>query len=228
MVGDAILSARHFIIATGARPIIPPINGLDTVEYLTHEKIWDLTTLPRQLTVIGGGPIGCELAQALCRLGAGVTVLEDSPRILLQEEPEVSELVQQQMAEDDVMFRLNSRAQHVWNQDGEIHIIAGGQELTTDALLLSVGRRPAVDGLDLVKAGVDHSRARITSTTPCGPASRTSTPPETAPAAISSPIMPDFEGSWRHAMPFSTGRPPWCWNGCPRPLSPTRKSLTSA
>ncbi|MDA0733311.1 MAG: mercuric reductase [Chloroflexi bacterium] len=160
-VGEARLSAHRFLIATGAHPFIPPIDGLDSVDYLTYESIWDLESLPKRLVVIGGGPIGCELAQALCRLGAGVTLLEDDTRILPQEEPEVSALIQQQMAEDGVEFRLNSRAQRIWKQDGEIHIVAGGQELTGDALLLSVGRRPTVDGLDLEQAGIEYSSRGI-------------------------------------------------------------------
>ena len=157
MVDEVSLTAHRFLIATGARPFIPPIDGLDSVDYLTYESIWDLEALPRNLMVIGGGPIGCEFAQALCRLGAGVTLLEDDVRILPQEEPEVSAVVQQQMAQDGVVFRLNSRAQRIRNQDGEIHILAGGQEFTGDALFLSVGRRPTVDGLNLEKAGVEYS-----------------------------------------------------------------------
>lgn len=155
------LSARRFIICTGAHPFVPPIDGLDSVDFLTYEDIWNLEELPKDLVVIGGGPIGCELAQALGRLGGGVTVLEDDLRILPQEEPEVSAVIMEQMSRDGVNFRLNSRAQRIWNQEGKIHIEAGGEELSCESLLLSVGRRPTVDGLDLENAGIEYSNRGI-------------------------------------------------------------------
>lgn len=84
---DAELKARRILIATGVGPLIPPIPGLDQVGYLTYETIWDLEVLPEHLLLVGGGPIGCELAQAFRRLGSRVSLVEAMPRILLQDEP---------------------------------------------------------------------------------------------------------------------------------------------
>ena len=83
--GDDTLTGRRFLIATGARPAVPPISGIDDVDFLTYETLWDLEELPRSFIVIGGGPIGCEMAQAFCRLGSHVTLLEAGPRILPQD-----------------------------------------------------------------------------------------------------------------------------------------------
>jgi pyruvate/2-oxoglutarate dehydrogenase complex dihydrolipoamide dehydrogenase (E3) component len=149
------------IIATGAQPLIPPIDGLDSINYLTYETVWNLETMPRQMLVAGGGPVGCELAQAFCRLGARVTLLESGPRLLPHDEPEASELVAQAMVKDGIDLRLNARAKRAWKNGDEIHIAAGSQELAGDTLLLAVGRRPTVDNLDLEKAGVEYDSRSI-------------------------------------------------------------------
>ena len=94
------LRARRFIIATGAKPLVPGIPGLDRIDYLTYETVWGLEKLPKPLLVVGAGPIGCELAQAFCRLGSNVTLLEAAPRILLNDEPEAAELLSQHLVED--------------------------------------------------------------------------------------------------------------------------------
>ena len=87
------LSARSIVIATGARPFVPPIPGIEEVGYLTSDTVWELRQLPARLVVLGGGPIGSELTQAFARLGAKVTQVEMAPRLLMREDPEVSELV---------------------------------------------------------------------------------------------------------------------------------------
>ena len=156
-LGDTRLTARRFLIATGARPTVPPLPGLDGVKYLTYETVWDLEELPRHLIVVGAGPIGCELAQAFVRLGAGVTLLEAGPRILPQDEPEAAELIARRLSEDGVDVRLGTLAQRVWQSGEEIHVALDGQELAGDALLLAAGRQPVVAGLGLEKAGVDYS-----------------------------------------------------------------------
>lgn len=160
-VDGQTLTARRFIIATGAHPFVPPIDGLDTIDYLTYQSVWNLEVLPQSLTVVGGGPIGCELAQAFCRLGSEVTLVEEESRVLPQEEPEASQVIRQRMAGEGVEFLLNSRVQRVWQQDGATHLVAGDSELTTQALLLSVGRRPTVDGMELERAGIEYSSRGI-------------------------------------------------------------------
>jgi pyruvate/2-oxoglutarate dehydrogenase complex dihydrolipoamide dehydrogenase (E3) component len=159
--GDVRLDARRFLIVTGARPFIPPVPGLDEVGYLTYETIWDLEELPEHLIVVGGGPVGCELAQAFCRLGARVTLLEAAPRILLQDDPEAADLVAQRLTEDGVDLRLGSAVQQVWRSSDGIHVGLDEAEVVGDALLLSVGRQPNVSALELEKAGVAYTAKGI-------------------------------------------------------------------
>ena len=156
--GDQLkLTARRFIIATGAKPFIPPIPGLEDVDYLTYETVWDLRVLPSRLIVVGAGPIGCELAQAFCRLGSSVTLVEGADRVLLQDEPEAAELISRQLSQDGVSVRLNSIVQRAWQDGDGIHVEVGGSEVVGDALLLTVGRTPNISGLGLENAGVVHS-----------------------------------------------------------------------
>ena len=159
--GSIKLTARRFIIATGDRPFSPPIPGLEEVEYLSYETVWDLRELPSRLIVVGAGPIGCELAQAFCRLGSSVTLVEGADRVLLPDEPEVAELVSHQFSQDGVSLRLNSPARRAWQDSEGIHLDAGGAEIVGDAFLMSVGRNPNGDGLGLDEAGVAHSTKGI-------------------------------------------------------------------
>jgi pyruvate/2-oxoglutarate dehydrogenase complex dihydrolipoamide dehydrogenase (E3) component len=153
-VGNATLTAKRVIIATGAQPLIPLINGLDSLDYLTYETIWGLEALTRRLLVVGGGPVGCELAQAFCRLGSTVTLLEIGPRVIPHDEPEASDVVAQALVEEGVDLHVNARAERAWKNGNEIHLDTNGQELAGDTLLLAVGRRPTTDGLGLENAGV--------------------------------------------------------------------------
>jgi len=116
------LTARRFIIATGAKPFVPPIPGLEEVDYLTYETVWALRELPARLIVVGAGPIGCELAQAFCRLGSSVILIEGADRILLQDEPEVAELLSRQLTQEGVDLRLGSAVQRAWQGDDGIHV----------------------------------------------------------------------------------------------------------
>ena len=127
--GDTKLSSHRFLIATGARPIVPPIPGIDDVSYLTYETVWDMEEMPRHLMVVGAGPIGCELAQAFCRMGAKVTLLEAGPRVLLQDEPEAGDLIARCLVQDGVDLRLGSSAQRVWQHETTIHVGLGDEEL---------------------------------------------------------------------------------------------------
>jgi len=161
VVGPDTLSAKKFVICTGASPLIPPIPGLAVVDYLTYRQIFDLKRLPEHLMVIGGGPVGVEMAQALHRLGAPVTLVEQESRLLSQDEPEASELLAQILQAEAVTLRLGAPAERVWRKDGRIHLLANNHEIAGDTLLVAVGRRSNVEGLGLEEAGVRYTEAGI-------------------------------------------------------------------
>jgi pyruvate/2-oxoglutarate dehydrogenase complex dihydrolipoamide dehydrogenase (E3) component len=149
---------RKAIIATGSRPIVPPIAGLDTIEALTNEKLWALRELPRRLVVLGGGPAGCELAQAFARLGSRVTLVEMADRLLLKEEPRASELIESRLREDGVEVRVGQRASAVKGDTGDGHelVLDGSdQAVPFDRVIVATGRRARTDGLGLHTVGVE-------------------------------------------------------------------------
>ena len=159
--GAATLTARHVLIATGAHPFIPPITGLEGVDYLTYESIWDLDVLPRHLLVVGAGPIGCEMAQAFRRLGAKVTLLASRDRILPRDDPAASRVLGQVFEAEGINVLYNTRAELAWQDEKDVHLGASGAGVVGDALLVVTGRRPNVMGLDLENAGVAYSAAGI-------------------------------------------------------------------
>nr|MBP6712191.1 FAD-dependent oxidoreductase [Propionivibrio sp.] len=118
------LTTRSIVIAAGARPFVPPIPGIDEVGYLTSDNVWNLRELPRRLVVLGGGPIGSELAQAFARLGAKVTQVEMAPRIMIREDPDVSEMVQRRFAAEGIAVLVNHRAKQFLIESGEKVLIA--------------------------------------------------------------------------------------------------------
>lgn len=160
-VNDDTIKARNVVIATGARPFVPPIEGIDTVDYLTYESIWHIEELPRHLIVLGGGPIGSEMSQAFNRLGSKVCQIEAYGTLLSRDEPAAGKMIMDTFRKEGVDLHCNAKAERVW-QDGEgIHVLAGSDEIIGDALLVAVGRRPNVDGLALEKAGVDYNAKGI-------------------------------------------------------------------
>lgn len=159
-VGGATLRFKKAVIATGARAAAPPIPGLAEAGYLTNETIFSLTSLPRRLVVLGGGPIGCELAQAFARFGSGVTLLEMGAQILGREDPVAARVVQRALEQDGVDVVTEAKTDMV-AREGDEHVLAlevGGarRELRADALLVGIGRKPNVDGLGLDQAGVRY------------------------------------------------------------------------
>ena len=152
------LSTRSIVIATGARPFVPPIPGLAEVGCLTSDTVWNLRELPQRLVVLGGGPIGCELAQTFARLGSQVTQVEMAPRLLLREDPEVSELVMQRFIADGVKLAVNHAAQRFLVENGEKILIAehAGQEvrIPCDEVLVAVGRAANLKGYGLEELGI--------------------------------------------------------------------------
>jgi pyruvate/2-oxoglutarate dehydrogenase complex dihydrolipoamide dehydrogenase (E3) component/uncharacterized membrane protein YdjX (TVP38/TMEM64 family) len=152
------LTTRSIVIAAGARPFVPPIPGLDAVGYLTSDTLWGLTELPKRLLVLGGGPIGCELAQSFARLGSQVTQVEMAPRVMGREDAEVSELVAASLRDDGVNVLTGHQAVRC-ELDGEVKrliVKAGAVEkaIEFDTLLCAVGRSPRVEGYGLEELGI--------------------------------------------------------------------------
>ncbi len=151
------VKARRFVVATGSRAALPPIPGLDTVPHLTNETVFDLTELPERLAIIGGGPIGIEMAQAFARLGSEVTVLERFS-ILPKDEPEAVRVVRDALAAEGVRVMENAEIEGVSQQESGIAIALKGEPspLIVSRLLVAAGRSPVTHGLDLEKAGIAY------------------------------------------------------------------------
>jgi pyruvate/2-oxoglutarate dehydrogenase complex dihydrolipoamide dehydrogenase (E3) component len=157
-----VLTTKNIVIAAGASPFVPPIPGLKEAGFLTSDTLWGLTALPPRLVVLGGGPIGSELAQSFARLGSQVTQVEMAPRILGREDPEVSELVAASLRDDGVAVLTGHRAVRVevvkGAQGPEKRLIAqhGEREVVIpfDELLCAVGRSPRVSGYGLEELGI--------------------------------------------------------------------------
>ena len=155
------LQARNILIATGARPSIPNLRGLEEVDYLTYETIWELRDLPPRLLVLGAGPVGCELAQAFQRLGSQVTLVAAGDQLLPRDDPAAAQALEEVFDREGIRVVKNARAELVWQDQQGVHVGANNSGLVGDALLLATGRRPVVDGLGLDKAGIDYSEAGI-------------------------------------------------------------------
>lgn len=156
--GKQILSTRTIVIATGARPFVPPIPGLDQLGYETSDTIWNITELPRRLVVLGGGPIGCELAQSFARLGSQVTQVEMAPRVMLREDAEVADLVRRSLLDDGINLLTSHQAVRCELVGDKKCLIVKheGAEKTIefDLLLCAVGRAPRTEGFGLEELGV--------------------------------------------------------------------------
>lgn len=152
-VNEQLLSCRSIILATGARAFIPDIPGLCDIDYLCSDNLWQLTTLPKKLLVVGAGPIGCEMAQAFNRLGAEVTIVDRHTRLLKVEDVDVSELLHEQFASEGITMAYGHELQAVKQQGQAIHaeFISHGQQhtMTCDKILIALGRHANVTGFGL-------------------------------------------------------------------------------
>ncbi len=157
--GDRTLTARRFVVCTGAHPSIPPVPGLEEVPYLTHETIFEIEQLPRHLLVLGAGPIGTELAQAYRRLGADVSML--AAEFLPGTDPDARDFARGRLEEEGVRITLGP-IDAVEMDSGEFVLRGPDGSTRGDVLLVATGRRPAVEGLDLEVAGVSYSGHGIT------------------------------------------------------------------
>jgi pyruvate/2-oxoglutarate dehydrogenase complex dihydrolipoamide dehydrogenase (E3) component len=162
-IGELEIRARRFVIATGSKPALPPIPGLDQGPYLTNETIFDLTVLPKHLIVIGAGPIGLELAQAFRRFGSDVTVLE-AAQPLAKDDPECAAIVLDQLEREGVVIRSGVKVVRVDYAAGvQVATETGGGEEIVEGthLLVATGRQPTTSGLDLEVAGIAYDRSGI-------------------------------------------------------------------
>ena len=155
-VDNKALRYDRLVIATGSSPVIPPIEGLDTIDYWTNVEATETTEVPERLLVLGAGPVGCELAQFFQRVGSQVTLVQGDTRLLSRVDADAAALVEDALREDGVDVRLNTQATKV--SSGSL-TLADGSEVPFDRLLLATGRRPNVDGLDAL--GLEITRRGI-------------------------------------------------------------------
>ncbi len=158
-VNGETLVTRNIVVATGGSPFVPPIPGLDQVEYLTSHNLWNLTTQPKRLVVLGGGPIGCELTQAFSRLGTEVTQVEREEKIMGREDPDVADAVLDRFVAEGINVLVKTNAVAVEVNNGEKALICerDGEKISVpfDEIIIAVGRRPNTSGFGLEELGVE-------------------------------------------------------------------------
>ena len=149
-IGDQVLTTKNIIVATGARPIVPPIPGLTEVPYLTSETLWQLTEQPSRLLVLGGGPIGCEIAQSFARLGSSVTQVEMAGQLLGREDTDAVAVVQAELQADGVIILLGNKVARFVNEDGQYSaVLSNGDAVAFDQVFLALGRQANTRGFGL-------------------------------------------------------------------------------
>lgn len=157
IVQNEEIFAKKILIATGASPIIPKIPGLESINFHTYETIWQLSELPDHLVVLGGGAVGCELAQAFSRLGSAVTLIEQGDRLLPREDEHSSRVLSQVLTEEGIRLKFNTSPDNVRQDSNGIHLNIVGEEIDCNVLLVAVGRAPNVTDLSLEKAAIKFS-----------------------------------------------------------------------
>ncbi|MFN2454427.1 MAG: NAD(P)/FAD-dependent oxidoreductase [Pyrinomonadaceae bacterium] len=161
------VTARRFCLATGSRPAVPSIEGLNEANFLTNEEVFQLKRLPHSLAVLGGGPIGVELGQSFARFGSRVTIIEAANRLLSREDEEVSASIEQTLRAEGLEILLNAKAARVRTTAADnrktLVIEQGGamREVVAEEILVATGRRPNIEGLNLEAAGVRYDEQRI-------------------------------------------------------------------
>jgi pyruvate/2-oxoglutarate dehydrogenase complex dihydrolipoamide dehydrogenase (E3) component len=158
-VNGKVLSTRNITIATGARPFVPAFPGIEAVEHYTSDSIWNIRKKPEHMVILGGGPIGSELAQAFNRLGVNVTQVEQGQRIMQREDPEISLMLMERFKEEGVEILTEHTVTALKNKDGKKVVVCDhkGQdkEITCDLILVAIGRKPNTTGFGLQELGVD-------------------------------------------------------------------------
>jgi len=171
-VNGTRLRGRHVVVATGSRPNVPPIPGLEEAGYVTNETVFGLRTLPESLLVMGGGPIGAEIGQSFARLGSKVTIVSSTPHICPKEDADIAAVLERRLREEGVVVLGESKAMKVEAGDGKKHVTVqrkngGGMVVAADEILVATGRRPNIEGLNLTGAGVKHSAKGIEADAKC-------------------------------------------------------------
>ncbi|MCB0365528.1 MAG: dihydrolipoyl dehydrogenase [Bdellovibrionales bacterium] len=160
-VNGRTLTTKAIIIATGARPFVPPIPGLEQIPFLTSDSLWNIRELPKRMVVLGGGPIGCEIAQCFQRFGSQVTLVEMAPRIMAREDEDVSEAVSKKLSSEGMNLLTNHKAKAFEIRGGQKTLIAEHQgkdvAIEFDQLLVAIGRKANVTGFGLEDLGVTIS-----------------------------------------------------------------------
>jgi len=166
--GTQSLTTRAIVIAAGGRPLVPLIPGIEDTDYLTSDTVWDLRELPKRLVVLGGGPIGCELAQCFARLGSQVTQVEMLPRLLIREDPEIAQMVADHFKAEGIAVLTGHKATAIRVENGEKVLVAerDGQvvRVAFDKLLVAVGRIANTQGYGLEELGIPVTKARTVET----------------------------------------------------------------
>ncbi|WP_299210960.1 FAD-dependent oxidoreductase [uncultured Tateyamaria sp.] len=159
--GNTVITARRIVIATGSSPVVPPIDGIDTVPYLTNETLWELRERPEHLLIIGGGPIGMEMAQAHCRLGSKVTVIEGDTA-LGKDDPEMADVVLTKLRGEGIEIAEGALIDRIEGGDGAVTLHSkDGRRFTGSHVLVAVGRKSNTDKLNLEAAGIETTRTGI-------------------------------------------------------------------
>ncbi|WP_299046603.1 FAD-dependent oxidoreductase [uncultured Tateyamaria sp.] len=159
--GDTVIAARRIVIATGSSPLVPPIDGIETVPYLTNETLWDLRVRPDHLLIIGGGPIGMEMAQAHRRLGSQVTVIEGA-KALGKDDPEMAEVVLTNLRREGIVIAEDAQADRIEGRDASVTVhTKDGRSFDGSHLLVAVGRTSNTDSLNLDAAGIETTRSGV-------------------------------------------------------------------
>lgn len=169
---DRTITSKKFAIASGSHPFVPPIPGLNEISYLTNENLFELDALPESLIIIGGGPIGVEMAQALNRLGSKVTLIDMGDRILMNDHPELTSILLDTIKKEGVQVLLESKPVSISESGGNKIILyedtdGNQKEIKASQILVSTGRRPNIKGLNLEKAGLTFSDKGITVNEKC-------------------------------------------------------------
>ncbi len=160
------ISFAKAMLCTGSHPFVPPIEGLDRVPYLTNQNLFEIKQLPKSMIILGGGAIGCEMASALNRLGVKITIVEMGPQILSKEDPELVDILANIMRDEGVVIHTNWHTKKVSYQNNMMQLEGVGcggnvQTLHAETLLVAVGRRPNVEGLQLCNVGVDVGKRAV-------------------------------------------------------------------
>ncbi|OAN64759.1 mercuric reductase [Balneola sp. EhC07] len=165
------VTSRFFFIAAGGSAFVPPIEGIDTVDYLTNDSLFEVEDLPEELLIIGGGPIGTEMSQAFTNLGSKVTVIDMAEEIMMNDDPELTDILFEELKRQGVNYELGASVKSVSQNNGKVsvHIEVDGKEKTVagDKLLMATGRKPNLAGLGLDEAGVEYTKKGITINNSC-------------------------------------------------------------